>query len=386
MASTVRSAAELIEYAKEIYTKDPNASIFNYTIKKIADDKSDNVYLVLSINKAFASIKFKNCIVSSGVKPPFGCKLEAGDVPKSNMLIMFRKIERSDIEGGDFVPRVMANPAEQPDENARVDRIINNYVSSTNELVDVLTLIEQDFRTKLAPQIIKDAETDPTKAKLLKTIKAIRRKADDKTTVKLNAFIQKSYIDKETDETVDMEAPIARVKISVAKDGVIGYYIKGRHVPIIFNAKKMAQLKISAENPLPYTIRESESGAPEKLNYTDISDAITHKSVLSGIIKVDVNASLFGLSCSVSVNKLFVSTHSKSTGDKSFSNEDLDGMSMDSGIDKMTAKVAALKVEEEKKEEKKDDDESDIINADDDEQTKPVAPAPVKPKRKNTKY
>lgn len=230
-------------------------------------------FVTASGKKVPCRLKINNALLGSGAKAPQ--TKDEGDI--SNYNIQFKKFLRSEVEGGDYVPRVRDTPEAQAIENKRVSKNIDEYMTNNETLIQALDILQVSF-VKVAKEII---EAD--KAKKLKFTVRKDRKVKD---VPICMIKQSVRYDEEKREEVPLDAAIFRIKLPVyKKDGRIGQWntFKDEFRDIVFDARKMN--KKNGFKPFPAYVKKGKKKMP--LDRKNVQGFITYKSLISGSINFD---------------------------------------------------------------------------------------------------
>jgi hypothetical protein len=277
-------------------------------------------------------LKFSKIITASGAKVPSSSKDEDDEeeqqnkIPK-NLLIAFRTFSKDEIEGGDYVPKEMNSEAEQDLENQRMEENIATYLKSTNDFSRAMEIIELSYH-----KCCEDMKNAKSLGFTVKKDKKFKTNSD----VYVYPFRQttrenKKYVDDPNNEPeeIELEHPIARIKLMLAKDGRVGneFYNKDTKAstfnPVVFDSRKMTK----KNNYEPVLAKVKYNGKMQDLNIKNAGTFITYKSMVGGIIEFsEVVVSKFGLSLRSKFRELYVRRHKSNTIEPAFSKDDIKEM------------------------------------------------------------
>jgi hypothetical protein len=239
-----------------------------------------------------AKFKFSEQVCFSGAKAPEGSD-DKKEGPNS-ISVAFSHMSEDDIKVG-FPAKEKANEEKQTKENKRVSDNIKKYVENNNKFLKVLNIIDASY--KLVCEDMKSKS---------KTLKFRLKKDRNVKEVNIFSIKQSSRLDRDTNQDVDLEHPIYRVKAPVyRKDGRVGIY-SNYHKEFkytVFDAKKMTK----KNNYTPVPARVKVKGKLRDLDVNNASAFWTRLSLIGGTLTYDcVVSSKFGLSLSNSFFDAYV--------------------------------------------------------------------------------
>jgi hypothetical protein len=296
--------------------------VLTYNAKKAHDLKTANprapydaTYVPLAFRHVNGKemrvrIKFSEQLIGSSAKAPYSSDDEA--LPKK-INISFVSLDRSDIEGGDYVPRVRDTNDRQVIEDTRMSNNIDRYMQNNAKLLKVLEIIDSSYKT-VCEEIKSKKEGEFS----------FRVKKDRKQTdVPVFSIKQVTRMDIDTNCDEKLENPIFRLNMPVCKkDGRIGmwsnYYNKFRHT--VFDARKMN--KKNNYQPVPAKVKVD--GKLKDLDVSNVGSFITYKSLVGGNMSFDsIVISKFGLSLKNSFYDLYVYRHKAKFSQPILTKEDI---------------------------------------------------------------
>jgi hypothetical protein len=302
--------------------------VLTYNIKKVNDLKTKNpksqydvTYIPMlfkHVNGSTASvkIKFSEQIIASSAKTPQG---DDEGIPK-HLSLSFIKMNKEDIEGGDYVPREMPDAVLQEKEDARMSSNIERYMSNNEKFLKVLDIIDSSYKT-VCQELEEKADTFNFR------IKKDRNQKD----ITVFSIKQTNRVDRDTNKDEPLPNPIYRLKIPVCKkDGRIGVWstYSEKFRPNVFDARKMTKKNGYAQVPAKVKV----DGKYEDLDVNNANTFIIYKSLVGGNISFEcVVASKFGLSLNNSFYDLYVYKHKAKLSASSLTKEEI--IQMRGGID-----------------------------------------------------
>jgi hypothetical protein len=295
-------------------------------------------------------IKFSEQLIASSAKAPQGSDSEG--IPK-HLSLSFMKLTREEIEGGDYVPKTKDTPEDQKKESERLKINIDRYMENNVKFLKVLDIINSSYKNVCAGL-----------EKQSKSLKFRIKKDRNQKDITIFSIKQKTRLDKDTNEDVNLKNPIYRLKIPVyKKDGRIGIWSSYYNTfkTIVFDARKMN--KKNGYNPVPAKVKVS--GKSRDLDVNNASSFITYKSLIGGHIQFEcIVASKFGLSLNNGFYDLYVYRHKAKVAQSTMTAEDIMQMrGGDESEDESDVELIEDKPEEEEEEEENsDDDEADGEN------------------------
>jgi hypothetical protein len=239
-----------------------------------------------------AKFKFSEQVCFSGVKAPEGSD-DKKEGP-SSVSVAFSHMTEEDIKIG-FPAKEKTTDVKQIEENKRVSSNIKKYVERNNKFLKVFDIVDTSYKL-----ICEDMKS---KSKTLKF-----RLKKDRNTKEVNIFSikQSSRLDRVTNQDVDLEHPVYRVKVPVyRKDGRLGIYshFEKAFKYTVFDAKKMNK----KNNYTPVPARVKVDGKLRDLDVSNGSAFWTRLSLIGGTLIYDsVVSSKFGLSLSNNFTESFV--------------------------------------------------------------------------------
>ncbi len=261
-------------------------------------------------------LQFSQIITASGAKLPSSSD---GDSVK-NLLIAFRILSREEIEGGDYVPKIMENQSEQEAENTRVDNNISLYLKETTKFVSVLEIIEKSYQ-----KISEDLKAETNLGFNLRKDKKIKSNDD----INVYSIKQTTREDPDTKEEIELPTPFYRIKLMLAKDGRVGIDFKNSKTdswefrPNVYDARKMT----SKNNYEPVVAKVLENKKARPLTAKNAHEFITYKSMIGGVINFpEVVVSKFGISLKNLFDDLFVRRHKSNSKEPSLTKEQIRSM------------------------------------------------------------
>jgi hypothetical protein len=299
-------------------------------------------------------IKFGEQLIASSAKAPQGSDSEG--IPK-HLSLSFMKLNREEIEGGDYVPKNKDTPEEQKKEEVRLKANIDRYMENNTKFLKVLDIINLSYKSVCA-----DLE------KQSKTLKFRIRKDRNQKDITIFSIKQNTRLDRDTNEDVNLKNPIYRLKIPVyKKDGRIGVWSNYYNLfkPIVFDARKMNK----KNGYKPVSAKVKVSGKSRDLDVNNASSFITYKSLIGGHIQFEcIVASKFGLSLNNGFYDLYVYRHKAKVAQSTMSAEDIMQMrGGDDSEDESDVELIEDKPDEEEnsdEEEEEEDDEEKSTNGD----------------------
>ena len=259
-------------------------------------------FIMASGQKVPCRLALENQIIASGAKAPQS--KDEGDDDISTFTIQFKRLERKDIEGGDYVPRTMEDPTKQENEVRRVKENIDGYMENNAKLIQVLNILNESF-VKVANEII-EAEHNQ---KLDFTVQKDRKKKE----VQVHPIMQTTRYDEVAKEDVKLPTSIFRIKLPVyKKDGRIGTWntFKDCFKPIVYDARKMT--KKNGYKPVPAYVRSNKKKV--ELNVKNVQGFITYKSLIMGSINFEsATISKAGISFGNKFNEIYIVRHKSSS-------------------------------------------------------------------------
>jgi hypothetical protein len=300
-------------------------SVLTWNPDKFRDNKKQNKqaqfdvtwvniqFVTASGKKVPCHLKFNNAVLGSGAKAPQ--TKDDGDI--SNYSIQFKKFIRSEIEGGDYIPKVRSTPEAQTIENKAVSEKIDEYMENNAKLIQALDIIQISF-SKVAKEII---EAD--KAKKLKfTVKKDRKIKD----TPICTIKQSMRYDEEKKEEVPLDAAIFRIKLPVyTKDGRIGQWdkFKDEFRSIVFDVRRMNEKNHYKD--VPAYVKEGKNKI--HLNRKNVQSFITYKSLITGSIKFEsATVSKAGISLGNKFHDMYIIRHRSSNSQETFTVNEITNM------------------------------------------------------------
>lgn len=295
--------------------------VLTYNAKKARDlktlnpkSKYDTTYIPLlfkHINgkELNVKIKFLEQVIGSSAKAPQGSDEEG--VPK-HLNISFMKLNRDDVEGGDYVPKEKSTPERQLVEDKRISDNIDRYMVNNTKFIKVLDIIDKSYKTVCEELKVKE-KSFPF------------RLCKDRNQKDLNVFSikQETRLNRDTNQDEPLENPIYRLKVPVCKkDGRIGIWSTYHNTfkPTVFDARKMNKKNNHQRVPAKVNV----DGKLRDLDVTSASSFIVYKSLIGGEITFEcVVASKFGLSLNNSFYELHVYRHKSKSTTQSMSKADI---------------------------------------------------------------
>ena len=302
--------------------------VLTYNIKKVNDLKTKNpkssydvTYIPLLFRhvngkKMNVKIKFSEQIIASSAKTPQG---DEEGIPK-HLNLSFIKMNKEDIEGGDYVPREMPDSILQEKEDARMKSNIERYMENNEKFLNVLDIIDNSYKA-VCRELEEKADTFNFR------IKKDRNQKD----ITIFSIKQTKRIDRDTNKDEPLTDPIYRLRIPVCKkDGRIGvwstYHDKFR--PIVFDARKMTKKNGYTQVPAKVKV----DGKYEDLDVNNANEFIAYKSLVGGNISFEcVVVSKFGISLNNSFFDLYVYKHKTKMSASTLTREEI--IQMRGGID-----------------------------------------------------
>ena len=319
---------------------------------KTLDPKSryDTTYIPLEFKHLTGAIpkfqiKFGEQLLASSAKAPQGSDSEG--IPK-HLSLSFMKLKREEIEGGDYVPKKRDTPEAQEKENERLKSNIDRYMVNNDKFLRVLDIINLSYK-KVCEGLKKQS----------KSLKFRIKKDRNQKDITVFSIKQTTRLDRDTNEDIDLENPIYRLKIPVyKKDGRIGVWSNYYNLfkPVVFDARKM-----NKKNGFkPVAAKVKVSGKSRDLDVTNASSFITYKSLIGGHIQFEcIVASKFGLSLNNGFYDLYVYRHKSKVAQSTMSAEDIMQMRGGAESEEESESDVELIVDEEKDDEDSGNDEGD---------------------------
>jgi nicotinamide mononucleotide adenylyltransferase len=263
-------------------------------------------------------LKFMKVVTASGAKLP-----RFNDGEPKNMFIAFRKMSVEDFDFGDFVPKSMNNEEDQIIENERVKKLVDEYLTATNEFNDALEIIDNSYH-RICGEI--------KKAKSLGYSIRKDKKVKHNKDVPENSIRQSFREDKENLKTdpdaapIKLEFPLSRLKLSLdKKNGKVGISIWNNSTkcfefkPNVYNARKMTK----KNNYTPVLATVKTDGKVEALDKKNASTFITFKSIIGGEWDFkDICCSKNGFSLDNKFLDLYVTRNKNVVSTETFSTEE----------------------------------------------------------------
>lgn len=345
-----------------------STKVLTYDLKKVRDLKKmnpkatfDTTYIPLlfkHINGKTmgAKVKFAEQLTSSSAKISQGSddSKDENKFPK-HLNLAFMQMDREDIEGGDYIPKIKDNEEDQEKENDRVSSNIVRYMGNNKKFLAVLDIIDQSYKT-VCKELLDLAESD-SKKKTGRVLDFRLKKVKGEPTI--FSIKQTTRLDKDSNQDEELKYPIYRLKIPVCKkDGRMGiwsnYYEK--YKPTVFDARKMTSK--NKYQPVPAKVKCQ--GKLRDLDVNNASSFLTYKSLVGGTINFEcVTSSKFGLSLNNSFYNLFVFRHKSKTVQQSMTEEEI--VAMRGGGDEESDEESDAELET------VDDDNNDDNDDDDDD-------------------
>ena len=295
-------------------------------------------------------VKIMEQIIASGAKAPQSA--DSKETPK-HLQISLMKMARSEIEGGDYVPKEKKDAELQEIENKRVSNNIDRYIDNNEKLIKVLDILDESYK-QVCDDLKKNKSLD------------FRLKKDRKQTdITVWSIKQSTRLIKETDEEVPLENPIYRIKLPVCnKNSKIGIWSNyhNQFKPTVFDTRKMTAKNKYQSVPA----RVKVGGKLRDLDVSNASSFITYKSLIGGTISFEcIVASKFGLSLSNSFYDLYVFRHKSKVVQITLTDAEI--IAMRGGCGEEDDESDAELDESESKSNNNDDDDDDDDEEDDDD-------------------
>ena len=298
--------------------------VLTYNIKKVRDlktlnpkSKYDTTYIPIVFKHVNGKempvkIKFSQQIIGSSAKAPQGNDDEG--IPK-HLNISFMKLERDDIEGGDYVPKVKNTEKLQEVENTRMKENIDKYIENNAKFIKVLEIIDASYKKICAD--IKDKDS---------TFSFRIKKDRNQKDVNVFSIKQDTRLNRDTNADEPLKNPIFRLKVPICKkDGRIGIWsnYNNEFKPTVFDARKMT----TKNNYKPVPAKVKVNNVLKDLDITNANSFIVYKSLVGGHIMFEcIVASKFGLSMHNSFYDLYVYRHKSKTGTSTISKDEIISM------------------------------------------------------------
>lgn len=297
-------------------------------------------------------IKFSEQMIASGAKVPQGSDDEG--IAK-NLNISFMRMSKTDIEGGDYVPKKKDNEKEQEVENKRISDNIKRYMENNEKFLKVLDIIDTSYKAV--------CDELSTKEKSLNfRLKKDRKQKD----IVVYSMKQSTRLNKDTNEDEKLENPIFRLKVPVCKrDGRIGIWSNyhNEFKNTVFDARKMT--KKNNYQPVPAKVKVN--GKLRDLDVNNASSFIVYKSLIGGTITFEcIVASKFGLSLSNSFYDLYVFRHKTKVVQQTITKEEI--LAMRGGEEEEDEEESDVELDNAEKEKEKDEEDEDDDEEEEDEE------------------
>lgn len=324
--------------------------------------KYDTTYIPIKFkfvngNEVPVKIKISEILIGSSAKAPQGS--DEDGIPK-HLNISIMNLNRSDIEGGDYVPTKKNTQELQEIENKRVTDNIDRYKANLEKFLNALEILDESYKT-----LCEDIKLNESNFSF--------RVRKDRNQKDINVFSikQVTRLNRETNQDEKLENPIFRLKIPVHKpNGKIGVWSKKNKafVPTVFDARRMN--KKNGYQPVPARVKVD--GKLRDLDVTNASSFIAYKSLIGGTIVFEcIVASKFGLSLNNSFYDLYVYRHKTKSTQNTISKEEI--IQMRGGVDENEEDESDVEIDDEKNdsnlnEEDENNDKDDDEPVDTDEE------------------
>lgn len=285
---------------------------------KLVNRKSNTekaIYTDYNIGKNKLSITATNVMFKSGVKMPYEYK---GGIPRYQT-ITFSRADRSEIEGGDYVPKKAETPEKQEIENDIMKKKIDKIEVGTALFAMALDICAMEIE-KIDKIMLEKIGKDDKNA--INLIKQAKKKFNG--TVPVHGFQQKTAEDKENNKEIKLKYSINRVRIPIdQKTGKVGYQTKTEFIYPISDARKMARQK-NLKKPIPAKVKVN--GNLVDLNYKNSKSFLRYKSLSNLVVQFEGCLSTFGKSANPKIQKAFVSTHKTKVDEVPFKMDAMDDL------------------------------------------------------------
>jgi hypothetical protein len=239
-----------------------------------------------------AKFKFSEQVCFSGAKAPEGSD-DKKEAPNS-VSVAFSHMTEDDMKAG-FPAKDKEGDEKQAKETKRVKENVTKYVANNVKFLRVLEIVDTSYKL-----ICDDMES---KAKTLKFRLKKDRNAKD---VNIFSIKQVTRLDPVTNQDIDLQHPVYRVKAPVyKKDGRVGIWsnYNKEFKYTVFDAKKMNK----KNNYAPVPARVTVKGTLRDLDVHNVGAFWTRLSLIGGTLSYDcIVSSKFGLSLSNSFFDAYV--------------------------------------------------------------------------------
>ena len=303
------------KYGNKVLTWDP--TVYRDLKQKNKNSKYDVSYITLKFkfvngNEVPLRLKFFKVVTASSAKVPSA--VEEDNI--KNLIIAFREMSEEEILVGDYAPAKMASDVEQIIEDKKKKDAAIELYNATKDFNKALEIIDKSYQ--FVCDELKEAKSLPFSVRKDKKVKDIT----------VYTLRQCTREDKENpdDEPIQLEYPIARIKLMLGKDGRVGVEswnnaIRGWDFrPNVYDSRKMT----SKNNFAPVLATVKENGKVQPLNAKNAGVFITFKSIVGGIIDFqEIVSSKFGLSLKQNFKELYVKRNKSNLTESTFSKEDM---------------------------------------------------------------
>jgi hypothetical protein len=277
----------------------------------------------------FYNLKFTQVLSASSAKAP----IKAGNDYK-NLYVCFKNISQSAdqfIETAGLTAKKKKTPEKQKKANKEAEEHTKQLIKNTNEFCKALDILNTSYeynceKLKTDPEVGGLLNKDNNKVKQIKQSKNFKSLDSEEKLQKLNedviinSFKQKVYQDPETDDYVDLDNPIYRIRLLFDKNnGQISSMEwnndikKFEFVPNVYDFNKT----IKAGDSVLAKVK-TDNKKYEPLNKNNAQEFLTIFSIYTGHIKFgQVSCHSKGISWDIAFQTIFVERNKNSVNNNS---------------------------------------------------------------------